>query len=47
MKNGWVITCPACSAMIDDFSDCDEWFCECGEWGILDTDDDSEEDGEP
>lgn len=36
MKNGWVIQCPRCGTLIDDFSLCDEWFCDCGEHGELD-----------
>ena len=35
MKNGYVVTCPECGAEIDEFSLADEWFCECGEKGIL------------
>jgi hypothetical protein len=36
MKDGWVVICPACFAKIDDFELSGEWFCECGEQGILD-----------
>lgn len=43
MKNGYVITCPRCGADIDDFSLCDEWFCECGEYGELQIEDDEDD----
>ena len=37
MKTGYVVTCQ-CGAEIDDFSLADEWFCECGNAGILEVD---------
>lgn len=43
MKNGYVITCPRCGAEIDDFSLCDEWFCECGESGELQHEEDEDD----
>ena len=44
MHNGYLITCPKCGAKIDEFSCADEWFCACGEQGILQWDDVDEED---
>ena len=43
MKNGYTIICPRCCQVIDDFSLADEWFCDCGESGILDRDDEDDE----
>lgn len=43
MKTGWVIECPSCGAKIDDFSLSDEWFCECGDSGVFEPDEDDEE----
>lgn len=46
MKNGWVVECPKCGTKIDDFSLTDEWFCDCGEHGILDYGDSEDEEEE-
>lgn len=43
MKTGYVIACPKCGAKIDDFSHSDEWFCECGEYGIFEPDEDEDD----
>lgn len=45
METGDVVTCPRCDASIDDFSLADEWFCDCGEQGILE-DEDTEDEGD-
>jgi len=45
MKNGYTITCK-CGRVIEDFSLADEWFCECGESGILQWDEEDIEDDE-
>lgn len=45
MKNGYYIACPGCGTHIEDFSLADEWFCDCGEQGVIeypyDEDDDA------
>lgn len=44
MQNGWQVTCPRCGTIIRDFSLSDEWFCDCGESGVLDYGDNDEPD---
>lgn len=45
MQNGYTITCK-CGRVIDDFSLADEWWCECGESGILQWDEEEAEEAE-
>ena len=43
MQNGYFIICPNCGVKIIEFSLADEWFCECGEQGQLQHDDNDDE----
>ena len=46
MKNGYITTCDLCGRQIDDYSLADEWFCECGNEGMLVEEDEEEEPSE-
>ena len=46
IENGWVITCPQCQAKISHFSLADEWFCMCGQQGILEYPEEEDDDSE-